>query len=163
MSPNITRGEVARLGRKRQQPVKAEGELLAVFCAGKLVNPLNASAWGWQKRSRLARKWKDAVALMIYEARWDFGSKWVQKREEAWAPAKVPKRVHFLANTGGRMDSDGLQAALKPVRDALVECGVISGDADKDGHQFVYAQRIERAQRGVTIRVSLRAPEGGPR
>ena len=53
---NLTRSDITRLGRQRLQPVKAEGELLAVFVAGELVNPLNASAWRWQKRSRLAKQ-----------------------------------------------------------------------------------------------------------
>lgn len=138
------------LGRRRQQPVKGPGELLAVFVPGKLVNPLNASAWGWQKRSRLAKKWKEAVATALFEDDSPLGPR-------LRFAGKAPKSVHFLAHTGGRMDGDGLQAALKPVRDALVDCGVLSGDADRDGHTFHYAQRIDRAHRGVEIRVRLSA------
>lgn len=157
MSPSLTKAEAAALGRRAQQPPKQPGDLLAVFVAGKLVNPLNASAWGWQKRSRLARTWKENVAQALLESGWRWGV--VPERvlqALGGTEPHVPKSVYFLAHTGGRMDSDGLQAALKPVRDALVECGVLSGDADKDGHAFHYAQRIDRKRRGVEIRVRLK-------
>ena len=159
MSPSFTRAEVegakARKGRRDLQPVKAEGELLAVFVSGKLVNPLNASAWGWQKRSRLARTWKDRVAHALFEFTRGWGGIFTSE-PRMWIHPHEPKTVAFLAHTGGRMDGDGLQASLKPVRDALVDCGVISGDADRDGHEFSYSQRIDRANRGVEIRVRLR-------
>ena len=146
---------LARKNRERDRLVKGPGELLAVFVAGKLVNPLNASAWGWQKRSRLAKTWKERTAVALFEAgetiRCDvcgYGS----------VRSLTPKRVHFLALTWNTMDSDGLQASLKPVRDSLVQCGVIHSDAPDSGHEFVYEQRIDRARRGVEIRV---AAEGG--
>ena len=143
--PRLTREEAKALGRRAQQPTRAPGELLAVWVSGKLVNPLNASAWGWQKRSRTAKAWKERVAVALMES-----------PNHGGHMARTPKRVLFTASTHNRMDSDGLQAALKPVRDALVECGVISGDADRDGHEFVYTQVIDRARRGVEVRVSLR-------
>ena len=65
------------------------------------------------------------------------------------------KRVRFLAHVFRLFDSDGLQAAIKPCRDALVECHVLSGDGPRDGNEFLYDQEIDRARRGVTIRVSL--------
>jgi hypothetical protein len=143
----LSRADVAMLGRRQHRLVKSDGELLAVFVEGKLVNPLNASAWGWQKRSRLAKQWKQRVAMALLEANGDV------VRALRHPGAKV---VTFSANTHNAMDSDGLQAALKPCRDALVECGVISGDADKDGHVFRYEQKIDRKRRGVELRVSLR-------
>ena len=148
---NLTKADAARLGRQRLQPVKAKDELLAIFCPGRLVNPLNASAWGWQKRSRLAKQWKERVAMALLEAGW---------RVQIPSPySRRPKHVHFHAHTWNALDDDGLSASLKPCRDALVECGVISGDAMRDGHVFTYSQEINRAQRGVVIGVSLRRPD----
>lgn len=162
MTPNFSRAEVeahqARKARASVQPVKGPNELLAVFVPGRLVNPLNASAWGWQKRSRTAKAWKERTAAAIFEA--EEGNRSVvyslpfAKRMEAAGP----KRVAFTARVFNRFDSDGLQASLKPVRDALVDCGVISGDADRDGHRFTYEQVIDRQNRGVTIRVALVGP-----
>jgi hypothetical protein len=60
------------------------------------------------------------------------------------------------------MDGDGLQAALKPIRDALIDCAVLHSDAPDSGHEFVYTQRIDRARRGCEIRVSLRPPKAAP-
>ena len=167
MSPSITRAEAAALGRRlrsRQgQPVKALGELLAIFVPGKFVNPLNANAWGWQKRSRLAKQWKLAVANALFEIAVCHvkGIRLpgiVPGLVDYRLAVKMPKRVTFLANTHNVMDTDGLQAALKPVRDALVECGVIHSDAPDSGHEFVYEQQIDRVHRGVTIRVALKTP-----
>ena len=142
----LTKADVAALGRKQQRPVRAEGELLAVFVPGKVVNPLNASAWMWQKRSRLAKQWKERVALALledYRALFRFGNE----------GSRRPKRVTFLARTWNTLDTDGLAASIKPLRDALIECGVIHSDAPGSGHEFVYAQTIDRARRGVEIRV----------
>ena len=143
--PSLTREEAKTLGRRAQQPVKAPGDLVAVWVSGKLVNPLNASAWGWQKRSRTAKAWKERVAVALMES-----------PNHGGHMARTPKRVLFTASTHNRMDSDGLQAALKPVRDALVECGVIHDDGPDSGHIFGYWQQIDRARRGVEIRISLR-------
>lgn len=155
----ITKSEAAFLGRQAERPVKAAGELLALWVPGKLVNPQN-QGWGWAKREIRYRKgWHERVALALWEAHWVLPNgprRWLPVRHDPPASAYTPKSVTFHARTWGSMDSDGLQAALKPVRDALVECGVISGDADKDGNLFVYEQRIDRARRGVEIRVSLR-------
>ena len=72
-----------------------------------------------------------------------------------WFP-HVHKHVEFLASTWGTLDDDGLALSLAPVRDELIACGVISGDAPRDGHEFVYSQKIDRIRRGVEIRVRLR-------
>ena len=147
--PRLTREEAATLGRRAQQPTRAPGELLAVWVSGKLVNPLNASAWGWQKRSRTAKAWKERTALAVYESK-----DWILKEWLEWLTK--PKVVHFHASVFNRFDDDGLAAAIKPIRDALIECSIIAGDAVIDGNVFVYSQVIDRARRGVEIRVSLR-------
>lgn len=143
----LTKAEAALLGRRAAKPVKAAGELLCVFVPGKLANPLNGTPWVWQKRARYARAWKERVAMAMLE-------------DGVGMPLHIrssdPKRVELFASLWNVMDGDGLQAAMKPVRDALTECGVISGDADRDGHRFWYSQKIDRARRGVEIRVRLR-------
>ena len=159
----ITAAELASLQAPSSPPSTrllelAPGELLAIFVRGKLMNPLNQSAWIWQKRKRYVDGWKDRVAKGL----WLYG-----RLRFARLPAG-PKRISFLALTANTMDDDGLAAALKPVRDELVVCGVIAGDAPKDGNVFTYAQRIDRKARGVEIRVaplgpSLGAPARPPR
>lgn len=140
---------LARKGRARQQPTKEPGDLLAIFVAGILRNPLNELKH-WRAESRYRNGWHDSVAGALLE------SGWKRHRPGDFTDA-IPKSVHFLANTGGRMDSDGLQAALKPVRDALVKAAVIHDDSPDSGHEFTYSQQINRQQRGVAIFVSLRA------
>jgi hypothetical protein len=175
--PSLTRAEAAALGRRADQPVKAPGELLCVFVGGALVNGKNQSR-GWQMKAwgRYKREWKERVAQALLEIGWrrvlhgpptpllprttlvvqggGFVNSFV-------IDARLPKRVTFEAHTRNAMDSDGLQLAIVPIRDALVECGVVSGDAERDGHLWEYAQKIDRAHRGVTIRVSLRPPREG--
>lgn len=153
--PSLTRAEVAALGRRAAQPTKAPGELLAIFVAGKLRNPLNGPQYGRQKfvQSRYRRDWKDRVAQALLETLFV---------REAWHHffGGRPKRVVITAGVHQKFDSDGLQAACKPIRDALVECGVVSGDAERDGHAWEYHQRIDRTRRGVEIHVSLRLSAG---
>jgi len=142
----ITAAELATLSRPSVPQLEpAAGECLAVFVPGKLVNALNAPAWMWQKRKRYADLWHDRVGAAL----------WLRGGLRYHALPAGPKRVSFLALTHNTMDDDGLSAALKVVRDGLVICGVITGDAPKDGNVFTYAQRIERHRRGVEIRVAL--------
>jgi hypothetical protein len=152
---NLTKEQAAALGRKQAQPQKAPGELLAIWVSGRLKNPLNAG-WGaakWEHGYR--QRWKERVSMALLEDDWWKGIR-VARNTIELRTFFGPKRVVFLAGVHQKFDSDGLQAALKPVRDALVECGVVSGDAERDGHLWEYGQVIDRARRGVTIRVSLR-------
>lgn len=168
---NLTKADVARLGRKALQPRREPAEVLAVFVPGKLVNTKNARLHHMAE-SRYKRGWRDAVAQALFEAGWHRvlqspptpllpGTKLVVLGGgfdgDVPTSGKAAKRITFFANTHLKLDTDGLQVALAPVRDALIECGVIWGDAPKDGNEFVYEQRIDRARRGVEIRVKLRA------
>jgi hypothetical protein len=148
MSPSLTKYEAAALGRRAERPQKAPGELIAVWVPGKLINGKNASM-GWQLKAwgRYKREWREAVALALMESGW---TRMVYGQV-------IPKRVVFHARTWAATDGDGLQLSLAPVRDALIECGVVSGDADRDGHVWEYHQAIDRARRGVEIHVSLLA------
>ena len=150
---SLTREEAKALGRRAQQPTRAPGELLAVWVSGKLVNGKNASK-GWQMKAwgRYKREWREQVARALLEASW----RPQRLREDRIRTATNPKRIVFAARTHGAMDSDGLGVALAPVRDALIECWVIHNDDRDCGHEFVYTQVIDRARRGVEVRVSLR-------
>lgn len=151
MSPSITSYELAALDRKREQPTREPGELLAIFVSGRLKNPLNGNQFGSSGfgRTRYRQQWKERVALVILET-----MRVIEWGELAELRAR-PKVVTFLASLWSPMDSDGLQAAVKPVRDALVECGMLSGDAERDGNRFEYAQQVDRGRRGVEVRVRL--------
>jgi hypothetical protein len=149
---SITKADAAMLGRRAEQPARNGDEILAVFVAGKLKNPMNGPQWGRQGivKGRYRKDWRERVIQVLWE------STYAGRNTHPSLWPRAARRVAFLASTHNPMDGDGLQAALKPVRDALVECGVISGDADRDGHVFEYAQRIDRKKRGVEIRVALR-------
>src|SRR5688500_20393903 len=68
---NITKAEAAALGRRREQPVKQPGELIAIWCPGILKNPLNGAQYGRQKfaKARYRVEWKARVAQALLEAR----------------------------------------------------------------------------------------------
>ena len=121
---------------------------LLIFVPGQLVNPMNASGWGWRKRSAWAREWKDKVAAALLEVGYHRG-RW---------PAAAPKRIHLRAHVRRRFDSvDNLRATLKPTVDALHAdwCRLIHTDADTGGHVFEYEQVLDRAWQGVELSVRL--------
>ena len=152
--PRLTREEAKALGRRAQQPTRAPGELLAVWVSGKLVNPLNAAQWWVNKvHPRYKREWHERVALALLEGGWS-----TRPGETRLWPHRATerKRVSLLASVAKKFDDEGLRAALKAVMDELVKCQVIHDDGPDSGHQLVYTQVIDRARRGVEVRVSLR-------
>ena len=173
--PSLSQAEAAALLARRARPVvvKAPGELLAVWCRGRLVNAKNQSR-GWQMKAwdRYKREWRERVANALLEAGW---RRVLHGPPTAMIPGttftvmgggfvssypidcRLPKRIVFRARTHGKIDSDGLQLALAPVRDGLIDCGVIHNDDRDCGHEFIYEPCvIDRKHRGVEIRVSLR-------
>lgn len=142
----ITRADVAALGRRAMQPTKADGEILAVWVSGKLVNTKNARMF-WASEMRYKQGWRERVAMALLEAGWN---------ERDRPHPSVPKGITFTCHVHNLMDSvDGLRVACAPITDALKQCGVISDDADAHGHAFVFKQQVDRKQRGVVIRVRL--------
>jgi hypothetical protein len=134
--------------------------MITLFVPGKLTNPLNGSLS--RAHWSVKRKW----ALSWQAATWNALNALITS---GWAPApEVPKCVTFHAQTAKTFDDDGLRAALKPVRDALMGFPastprlfrVIHSDAPDSGHEFVYAQRIDRKARGVQITISPRPRAG---
>lgn len=121
---------------------------ITFFIAGKLENPLNGrlSRAHWTTKSRWANGWKARTLIAMRPV----------GRELILLNLEGPKRVTFTAYVGAQWDDDNLPAALKPCRDQLVHSGVISGDAPKDGHTFIYRQVVQRgiqAKRGVEVRI----------
>ena len=143
---NITSAELAGLRHRQtrsEQPRWQPGAPLVLCLRGNLENPLNAT-WGWRRRRSWATRWKERVFSALLEAGY---------RRGQIEPA-TPKLVVLEARLWNLMDSaDNLRASLKPVVDALVEAGVLDGDADRCGHRFDYRQRIARRDRGLTLTI----------
>ena len=123
---------------------------MTIFVTGKLANPLNNSHGHWFKHARTARSWRERTAHAVLEYVLTHGG------TAARPPAAAPKRVRFRAHTWNIWDADeGLNAACKPIRDGLVDAGVLHSDAADSGHQWIYGQVMDRAHRGVEITVEL--------
>jgi hypothetical protein len=118
-----------------------------VFVPGVLTNPMNGSHGHWDKHRRWAKGWREKASTLMFCA-WGRGPH---------VMPMVPKRVTFLAYVGAEWDDDNLRAAIKPIRDALVDMRVIHDDKPSAGHVFEYAQRVEKVKRarGVEIVVSV--------
>ena len=120
---------------------------LEVFVPVHLVNALNRRD-GWAVSARRARTQRDAVAAVVLAT---------LGRARFSVPPSRPKAITFDVYVGRAFDSDGCQAAVKHVRDGLIDAGVIADDGPATGHVFTYAQhpRTPRAARGVRITVTL--------
>ena len=135
--------------------------LLSVFIPGKLRNPDNGSHRHWSAVARERADWR----------RHTFETVRVEGLlSRLVVDAPIPKRIRFRAHLWSLFDSDdGLRSALKSVKDALGPSTpiyrkgrlvghapgvhVIHSDAPGCGHEFIYAQIIDRAHRGVEILV----------
>ena len=158
---NLTRADVALLGRRALQPAREGAELLALFVAGKLVNTKNARLhWGTEAKYKAG--WRDAVAQVVLEAsaRQPLTVVWLRHN-----PA-IPKRVTLHATVPRELDPDGLIVALAPALDGLgarFGVGFLHDDRASAGHLVEYGQTVDRkASAGVRIGVSLREPAVGP-
>lgn len=121
------------------------GDIVVLFVPGILKNTKNARLNHWAEH-RYKSQLREKTAHALLEAGW-------QLRQRGYSPA-APKVVRFYARVRNLMDDDGLAVSLAPVRDELISCGVISGDAKRDGHVFLYDQVIDRTWRGVEVRVT---------
>lgn len=125
--------------------------ILRCFIPEPLQNPLNGSLSHahWSKKSRWARTRRESAQMYLLQA-----------LGRARLDPVTPKAVTFHAFVFNLFDSDGLQAALKPTRDALKH-RVIDDDRPSAGHTFTYEQEISRgkgAERGVEIIVEPLTP-----
>lgn len=77
----------------------------------------NGNKGGWQKKHRIAKAWKTRLGYMLM--------------------GKTPKvpwlhiRVVFTRFSSVEPDDDGLAHGFKPIRDALVEYGLVADDSRK--------------------------------
>ena len=68
-----------------------------------------------------------------------------------------PLRIRLKARVWNLFDEhDGLRNACKPLVDGLVRARVIADDGPASGHQFLYAQVVDRTRRGVEIQIESR-------
>lgn len=126
---------------------------MTIFLSRPLKNPLNGSWGNHYKHARIARTWRELTAAMILV-------EWINAGRPARNPM-TPKTVTFVAHVGAGWDDDNLPAAIKPIRDGLVDAHVIHSDAPNAGHTFVYRQVIDRKRRGVEISVVPSPTFGG--
>jgi hypothetical protein len=122
--------------------------VLTFWLPAKLVNTLNARTH-WAVDAKRARQQRDAVCAAVLEA---LGHAYQLRVGPA-----VPKHVRFAAAVAKAFDDDGLQAALKHVRDGLIDARILDDDAPDSGHVFEYTQTLAgRTPRGVQITVTVR-------
>jgi hypothetical protein len=150
------------LARKRRGRTVAQIETSAkrpsvrtmrVWVGGKLRNTKNMDRQNWKVVVGYTKAWVERTRQRLDTEIWAQG----------WAHVPtVPKRITFLARTGGTMDNVGLRVALAPAQDGLTRAGIIDDDADKAGHEFQYFQRIDRKLRGVLIVIQLLADAPTP-
>jgi hypothetical protein len=119
--------------------------ILEIFVPGTLRNPLNGSWGGWHKHAKLAKDWRERTATAILV-------KWIVSGRPGRNP-RGAKAISFTAHVGRHWDDDNLPAAIKPIRDGLVDAGLIHSDAPDSGHTFTYAQCVDRNARGVKITI----------
>ncbi len=159
---NVSRADIAMLQARREAagPVteRAPGELMAVWIAGKLdsrVNgPQGVTLKGRLWRAKKIKALRAGACELIFDARVGVGVNLDAALEE---PA-TPKSVHFIAYVGNRWGGDNLQAAIKPIRDALEDMRVVDSD-ENPAHEWIYDQVVDRTRagrRGVEIRVKAR-------
>lgn len=131
---------------------------LAFFVPGGLTNPLNASRWTWQVRSRWAKEWRRKTHLLAGSA--------IHSRERPTPPQTrlnewvggaptYPKRVLLLARVWSLFDEGNLWAALKPVLDGLVDAKLLDDDGPRTRHEIKVEQVVDRCHRGVEIVVEV--------
>ena len=158
---NLTRADVALLGRRALQPERAPGELLAVFCAGPLTNTKNARLH-WGTEARYKARWREAVAQVVLEASARHPATVVWLRQNPGHP----KRVTLPATTPRELDPDGLIVACAPILDGLgvrFGLGFIHDDRASAGHFVEYGQTVDRkAPAGIRIGISLRGTGPAP-
>ena len=132
-----------------QAQARRRAALLVVDVPGALRNPINGS-WGhWRTHARAEASWRSRTAQRARVA--------VLLRPGPRLEPQTPKALTFTVYTANAWDDDeGLNAACKPVRDGLIDGGVIHGDGPAHGHTFAYRQTMARGRRGVEILVEAR-------
>lgn len=137
------------------------------FVPDAIQNQDNARHGHWAGKARYQKDWRRRTAEKA----------WITRRLiPAWGSVRsdAPKRVTLLAHVWHLFDdTDGLRSALKPVIDGIGRetpiykkiqgrqtlvghapgALLIHTDAPGSGHEFHFAQRIDRKNRGVLVTV----------
>ena len=126
-----------------------ELQTVTLWIPAHLVNSLNAREH-WQVTAERARRQREAVCAALLER--------LGHRYQLRVGPALPKRVTFHAYVARLFDSDGLQAAMKSLRDGLQDARLIDDDRPEAGHVFHYEQTVtpQKADRGVRITVGIR-------
>lgn len=114
------------------------------FLPWKLTNQLNGSHGHWAPRAKDRKRLREASHVLAR-----------RMTRPLTAEASRPKRITFELRTWNPWDDDALAAACKPLRDGLMDAGVIHQDGPASGHRFVYTQSVARHQRGVWVTVEI--------
>ncbi len=135
--------------------------MISFFIPCRLQNLTNTRGH-WSVRHRYSSQLRAITAALGVEA-----SRGTEVHPEE------PKVVKFTAYVRRRFDEDGLQAALKPIRDGLqvpapavvndgrmvkaaqVGCGIIHSDGIHSGHRFEYQQELVKKGGQVGAFVSI--------
>lgn len=135
--------------------------MISFFIPCRLQNLTNTRGH-WSIRHRYSSQLRAITAALGTEA-----SRSMEVHPEA------PKAITFVAYVRRRFDEDGLQAALKPIRDGLqiatpavvndgrmvraaqVGCGLIHSDGIHGGHRFEYRQELVKKGGQVGVFVSI--------
>jgi hypothetical protein len=127
---------------------------LTLWIPARLVNALNAREF-WTVDAKRARMQREAVCAAVLET--------LGRTYRLRVGPAVPKTVHFHAFGTRYWDGDGLQSALKHVRDGLIDAGILDDDGPQSGHVFEYEQTIatRKAARGVRITIAVRGGAQG--
>jgi hypothetical protein len=135
--------------------VTTELARLEFWLPARIVNALNRRQH-WTATARRAQEQRDGVAAAVLGE--------LGRRFQLAAPPSAPKAIRFEARVGQAFDDDGLRAALKHVRDGLIDARLIDDDGPTSGHAFAYSQtpNTPRRDRGVRVVVELRkdGPDG---
>ena len=144
----ITSADLVALRAKRAAPAVSSWRdgVLTLVVPGVLKNPLN-QRWYHYTRLRWTRTWHEKTSGAILEA---------DSRQGWRIVSALQCCVHFHAYVQRLFDSDGLQAALKPCRDALVVYRVLADDSVASGNLFDYEQVKSAGWRGVVVTVRAR-------
>lgn len=151
------------MGRTRRDTTLT-ADTLTVFVPVRLVNPLNTREH-WAKRWDRSSRQREAVAMAVWSALRDPRNSMIVEQVTPntmgtrlhWritAKPTTPKRITLVGHVARKFDTDGLQAAMKSVRDGLQDCGLIHTDGPDSGHTFTYDQVVKKPL-GVTITVAM--------
>lgn len=130
---------------------------MTLFVPGRIVNPTNARWSKFGQRVTWARTWRDATDNALLH--WWATHPEAQREVRGWVFGGAIA-VQCTARVARKFDTDGLQAAIKPVRDQIAKAFGVS-DGPDGGCRWSYGQVVDPdpARRGVVVQISRVASE----